>query len=220
MKSTIKSDKWRKRIKWSLPFGFILIIAMVAGANYTVEQQTNHLVFNSISTIPTNHAGLLLGTSKTLKSGKPNQYFKNRILATVQLYNAGKINVIVISGDNSQKGYNEPEDMKSELIQAGIPESKIYLDFAGFRTLDSVIRMEKIFKQTHFTIISQEFHNRRAIYLAQAKNLNTVGFNAEDVNAYNGFKTQLREKLARVKLFIDLWTNKYPKFLGEPVLIQ
>lgn len=128
--------------------------------------------------------------------------------------------MVVISGDNSRKGYNEPEDMKSELMLRGIPEDKIYLDYAGFRTLDSVVRMEKIFGQKSFTIISQKFHNQRAIYIAHAKGLQVVGYNAEDVNAYSGFKTQLREKFARVKLFLDLWTGKNPKFLGEPVIIQ
>lgn len=128
--------------------------------------------------------------------------------------------MVVISGDNSREGYNEPEDMKSELMLRGIPEDKIYLDYAGFRTLDSVVRMEKIFGQKSFTIISQKFHNQRAIYIAYAKELQVVGYNAEDVNAYSGFKTQLREKFARVKLFLDLWTGKNPKFLGEPVIIQ
>ena len=106
-----------------------------------------------------------------------------------------KIEFIVISGDNSKKDYNEPLDMKNELIKAGIPPEKIYLDYAGFRTYDSVIRLDKIFGQKKFTVISQDFHNRRAIYIARHLNLQAIGFNAKDVDVYNGFKTKLREKL-------------------------
>lgn len=220
MKKLIKSSKWARRIKWSILTGAILIFAVIVCANYAVRHTAKAFIYQNIDSIPQNKAGLLLGTSKLLRSGLPNQYFQNRIQATVDLYKAGKIEVVVISGDNSREGYNEPEDMKSELMLRGIPEDKIYLDYAGFRTLDSVVRMEKIFGQKSFTIISQKFHNQRAIYIAHAKGLQAVGYNAEDVNAYSGFKTQLREKFARVKLFLDLWTGKNPKFLGEPVIIQ
>ena len=199
---------------------FAVIILSIWGANFVVDHNTETLVYDNVDSIPFNKTGLLLGTSKTLKSGRPNQYFQNRIKATLILFQSGKIDFLIISGDNSHKGYNEPEDMKSELMLRGIPEDKIYLDYAGFRTLDSVVRMEKIFGQKSFTIISQKFHNQRAIYIAYAKGLQAVGYNAEDVNAYSGFKTQLREKFARVKLFLDLWTGKNPKFLGEPVIIQ
>lgn len=220
MKKLIKSSKWARRIKWSILTDTILIFAVIVCANYAVRHTAKAFIYQNIDSIPQNKAGLLLGTSKLLRSGLPNQYFQNRIQATVDLYKAGKIEVVVISGDNSRKGYNEPEDMKSELMLRGIPEDKIYLDYAGFRTLDSVVRMEKIFGQKSFTIISQKFHNQRAIYIAYAKGLQAVGYNAEDVNAYSAFKTQLREKFARVKLFLDLWTGKNPKFLGEPVIIQ
>ena len=95
----------------------------------------------------------------------------------------------------------------------------LFRSYAGFRTYDSVVRMEKIFGQESFTVISQEFHNRRAVYIAQALGLDAVGYNAADVAAYAGMKTRLREKLARVRMFMDLWTGKTPKFLGEPVEI-
>ena len=177
-------------------------------------------IYTETDSIPENKAGLLLGTSKFLRNGKSNQYFENRISATVQLFRAGKIKNIVISGDNSKKEYNEPEDMKNELIKHGIPEKRIYLDFAGFRTYDSVFRMKEIFGQDKFTIISQEFHNQRAVYIANSLKLNAIGFNARDVNAYNGFKTKIREKFARVKVFIDLILDKKPKFLGEKIEIK
>lgn len=188
--------------------------------NLIIVETTNSGVYSEISKLPHNRVGLLLGTSKLLGSGKPNQYFSNRIKAAFELYKAGKIDFIVISGDNSRAGYNEPLDMKNELISLGIPEEKIFLDYAGFRTYDSVIRMDKIFGQKSFTVISQEFHNRRAIYIGRHFGYDAIGYNADDVDAYNGFKTQLREKFARAKVFLDFLIHKEPKFLGDAIEIK
>ena len=196
------------------------VIFMTWLAGYKIEKATNGLVYSDIEKIPHNKVGLLLGTSKYVRSGLRNAYYVYRINAAADLYKAGKINNIVVSGDNSIKEYNEPVTMKKDLIELGVPEDKIYLDYAGFRTFDSVIRANKIFGQEKFTIISQEFHNRRAIYIANNKNLEVVGYNAEDVNTKAGFRTMMREKFARVKVFLDLLTNKQPKFLGEKIEIK
>lgn len=208
-----------------LSYGAVLLIGInllvIIYCNWQIESSTQDQVFSNIRDLPKNKVGLLLGTSKWLTTGKPNMYFKYRIEAAVELYRAGKIKYIVVSGDNRTIYYNEPRDMKRELIKYGIPEESIYLDYAGFRTLDSVIRCNKIFGQDCFTIISQEFHNRRAIYIAEQNGIKTIGYNAKDVNLYNDFKTKLREKLARVKVFIDLnILMKQPKFLGEKVEIK
>lgn len=208
-----------KKLRWALAIILILSVSLVVYADIAINRATKNYVFSNIEDVPYNNVGLLLGTSKYLNSGKPNQYFENRIEATVMLYNAGKIKNVVISGDNSKTDYNEPEDMKQELIRRGIPSERIYLDYAGFRTYDSVYRMNAIFGQSSFTIISQEFHNRRAIYIAQALKLYACGFNAADVDAYNGFKTKVREKFARVKMLIDLLIGTEPKFLGEKIKI-
>jgi len=209
-----------KYVKWILLSGLILVLATVLVSSYTVSHNTKELIFSNTAKIPANKTGLLLGTSKYLRSGKLNLYFEYRISATAELYNSGKIKAVVISGDNSRKDYNEPLDMKMELIKRGIPENIIYLDYAGFRTFDSVCRMKEIFGEQSFTVISQQFHNQRAVYIANSLGLDAVGFNAQDVNAYNGFKTKVREKLARVKMFIDIVTNKKPKYLGEKIAIE
>jgi SanA protein len=195
---------------------FILILL----SHYIIESKTDNLVYNDINKIPHNKVGLLLGTSKYLKNGDPNNYFRNRIKATIDLYNAGKIDYIVISGDNGKTYYNEPVDMKNELIAVGIPANKIFLDYAGFRTYDSIIRMNKIFGQSSFTIISQEFQNRRAIYIASRLGYNAVGYNAQDINFYHGLKTKIRECFARANVFLDLMINRNPKFLGERIEIM
>ena len=198
----------------------LFVTASVIICNVIINKTTKEQVYSDVNLIPHNKVGLILGTSQYLKSGHKNLYFVYRINAAVELYNAGKIDFFVVSGDNSRKDYNEPLDMKNELIAKGIPENKIYLDYAGFRTYDSVIRMNKVFGQNEFTIISQKFHNERAIYIANRLGLNAIGFNANDVAAYYGFKTNAREKFARVKVFVDFLTGKEPKFLGETIEIK
>lgn len=136
------------------------------------------------------------------------------------LFKAEKIEFILISGDNGRQGYNEPEAFKKVLVERGIPAERIFLDYAGFRTLDSVIRAREIFGLEEFTIISQQFHNERAIYIAQKNGINAIGFNAQDVSDYNGFKTKVREYLARTKLFVDIFLGTTPKFLGEKIEIK
>ena len=199
---------------------FSIVIIITFAIDNKVSKDTRNDLFSEINLIPKNKVALLLGTSKFLSGGRPNQYFRNRIDATLNLYNNGKIQKIVISGDNSRKDYNEPQDMKNELVKKGIPANNIYLDYAGFNTYDSVIRMREIFSQNSFTVISQEFHNERAIYIAKSLEMKVIGFNAKDVDVYNGFKTKVREKLARVKMFLDIFTNRNPKFLGKKIQID
>ena len=194
------------------------VISLIV-CNQTIKKHTAAQIYNEVITIPQNKVGLLLGTSPKLKNGNNNLYFDYRILAAVELYKAGKIKYILISGDNRREDYNEPEEMKKALMQKGIPEKFIYLDYAGFRTLDSVIRAKEVFGQNQLTIISQRFHNERAIYLAERNGINAIGYNAKDVNAYAGLKTNIRELLARVKMFIDLAIDKQPHFLGEKIII-
>ena len=189
-------------------------------ANHKIETETKNFVSYDIQKLPNEKVGLLLGTSKILKSGWKNLYFFNRIDAAEQLYKSGKIKYILISGDNSTKDYSEPEDMQAELLKRGIPADKIVLDFAGFRTLDSVVRAKEIFGQNSFIIISQKFHNERAVFLAQHYGIKAYGFNAKDVNKYFGFKTKVREYFARAKVFVDFLLGVEPKFGGEKVEIS
>lgn len=197
----------------------LLVVALIVGCNLLVAGKSSNYCFDSASDAPPNHVGLLLGTSPVLRNGKVNLYFKYRIDAAIELYRAGKVKYLLVSGDNSRSEYNEPLEMKNALIVRGIPENRIFLDYAGFRTLDSVVRAKEIFGQNTFTVISQKFHNERAVYLARHYDIEAIGFNAQDVSAYNGFKTRIREWLARVKVFVDLLTNKQPKFLGERIEI-
>lgn len=201
---------------------FILIFCLVSifVSNYSIEQNAQTKIFSEVKNIPKNKVGLLLGTAKTLQNGQLNLYYKYRLYATIALFKAKKIAFIVISGDNSSKNYDEPTDFKNDLIKAGIPENKIFLDYAGFRTLDSVIRIKEIFDQNSVTIISQQFHNERAIYLAEHFDIKAIGFNAKNVSNRYGFKVKLREYLARVKVFVDIIFQVEPKFLGDKIDIN
>ncbi|MCT4586509.1 MAG: YdcF family protein [Carboxylicivirga sp.] len=197
----------------------LLTILGVWASNLIVENATGDKVFNSTQQIPHNKVGLLLGTGKMLSNGYVNLYYRYRIDAAVQLFKAGKVDYLLVSGDNSRKSYDEPSTIKADLIEKGVPAERIYLDYAGFRTLDSVVRCKAIFGQKSITVISQQFHNERAIYIAKNKGIDAVGFNAKGVSARYGFKTMVRERLARVKMMLDLFFGKQPKFLGEKITI-
>ena len=197
----------------------ILVLLLILICNIIINKKSESFLYDNTNDIPQCKVGLLLGTSKLLKNGNENLYFLYRIDAAVDLYKSGKIQYIVASGDNNSIEDNEPLDMKNALLEQGIPDSVIYLDYAGFRTFDSVIRIHEIFGQSKYIIISQKFHNQRAIYIAQRKGMTAYGYNAQDVSAYYGFKKNIREKLARVKVFTDLLFNKQPKFLGETIEI-
>ncbi|MEC3877463.1 SanA/YdcF family protein [Chryseobacterium salviniae] len=194
-------------------------ILFIAWSNYSIKKNSDPFLSYTTADLPPMKTGLLLGTSKSLNNGFPNAYFYNRIYAVVELYKTGKIQYIVVSGDNSRKDYNEPEDMQLALMEHGIPQDRIFLDFAGFRTLDSVVRAKEIFGQTKLIIISQKFHNERAVFLARQNGMEAFGFNAEDVNKYAGFKTNMREYLAKAKAYWDLIFGVEPKFGGDKVLI-
>lgn len=212
-----------KHIKRIAKLGFLfslLAISSILVADKLVENTAKTKLFNSTNTISHNKVGLFLGTGKYLKSGRVNLYYQYRIEAAVELYRAKKIDFILVSGDNSSEDYDEPSTIQEDLIKSGIPENRIFLDYAGFRTLDSVVRCKEIFGQSSITVISQQFHNERAIYLAQHKNIEALGFNAKDVDVNYGFRTQLRERFARVKMILDLLFGMQPKFLGEAIEIK
>lgn len=210
----------KKKLPKVFAFGLLFLVLLIFCCHYTIEVTTKGKVFDSLSHIPKNRVGLVLGTSNRLSNGQSNPYYEYRIEATLELFNSGKIEYVLVSGDNGSKYYNEPTTYKKDLVARGIPESKIFLDYAGFRTLDSMVRAKVIFGLDSVTIISQEFHNERAIYLAEKKGLKAIGYNAKTVEGSQGIKLQVRESLARVKVFIDLFLNTPPKFYGEKIEIE
>ena len=174
-------------------------------------------LFSETKNLPPAKVGLVFGTSDRYK-GRENRYFRYRIDAAVKVWNAGKVDTLIVSGDNRSKYYNEPEKMKSALIEEGVPKDRIVCDYAGLRTFDSVVRAKEIFGADTVLVISQRFQNERAIYLAQANGMKAYGFNAEDVEIKAGFKTKLREVGARVKMWLDVnLLDTQPRHLGDKV---
>lgn len=213
MRRTLRSLLAWRRIRWVLLSAAICVIAVLA-CDAHVRRISAPFLFDDLEQIPYRRVGLVLGT----KAGS-NPYFTHRMEAAAALYHAGKVDHLIVSGDNSRTNYNEPLDMRTALMAAGVDSTHITLDFAGFRTLDSVVRALKVFGQQRFIVISQRFHNERAVYIARKHGIDAIGYNAEDVDARRGFRTQVREKFARTKVFLDLVLGVEPHFLGDPIAL-
>lgn len=216
MKLKSQRSKILKRI---FLFSFLFVICWFFGANWAIQSNAEGKIFDRVSECPKVNVALVLGTSRTNKHGNDNLYFSFRIKAAVELYRAGKVKFILVSGDNSIETYDEPTDMKNALIAAGIPAGRIYLDYAGFRTLDSMERALKVFGQKEVIVVSQRFHNERAVYLGEHFGMTVYGYNAKDVAKMGGLKTKVRERFARMKVFWDILFGVDSKFLGDPVKI-
>ncbi|ACU07403.1 SanA protein [Flavobacteriaceae bacterium 3519-10] len=176
----------------------IMVLLMVL-ANIWVYALTNGRTFTRISKIPPRETALVLGTSPRMKSGRSNPYFTARMDAAALLYHHGKIKRIIVSGEKSP-GYDEPYAMKNYLIyQEGVPENIITEDPKGFKTQASISNCKKIYKQSNVIIVSQGFHNLRALFYARNNDMNALGFDAQDVLANRSYyRNQSREFLARV----------------------
>ncbi len=198
-----------------------IVIIISAICNIWVVESTRKLVYTTVEQAPSNAVALVLGTSKYSRKGAPNLFFKYRIEAAVKLYKAGKVKHFILSGDNSLSYYNEPQDMKKALMAQGIPANAITLDYAGFRTFDSVVRSKKVFGQDSLTIITQEFHSYRALFISNFYGMKAIAFATEAVPKGSSIVTLLREYMARCIAVVDLYIlRKEPKFLGEEININ
>jgi SanA protein len=212
-------SKYKKIIKC---FSIITLLSLLAiyFCNRFINTSTNAHIYSDINSIPQRKVGLVLGASKKTTRGTDNFYFSYRIQAAYQLYKAGKVKYLLLSGDNHIKGYDEPSDMREALMALGVPDTCIILDYAGFRTLDSVVRCKVVFGEDSITIVSQEFHNQRALFIACKNNIHAIAFNAKEVNRNYSFKTRFREYFARVKCVLDIYIlYTSPKFLGAKIKI-
>lgn len=198
----------------------IVLGLMVWILNQWVLSSVEAQVYQNVEDVAYSDVALVLGTSKSTNGKHENPYFTHRITAAAELFFAGKVKHILVSGDNSSQHYNEPRDMRLALIERGVPDSCITMDFAGLRTLDSVVRSQKIFQQKRITIVSQEFHNYRALFIAQHYGMDAIAYNAAPPRGVT-LKTTLREYLARPKAVLDLYVlHTQPKFLGDKITIR
>lgn len=202
-----------KLCRWGLYVSIAGLFVLLIADGYVGSFSRGRL-YTSADNIPHRRAALVLGCGKFV-AGRPNLFYVARIEAAVQLWDAGKVDAILVSGDNSRKDYDEPSEMKADLIEKGVPAEYITIDYAGFRTLDSVVRAEQVFGLENYTIVSQRFHCSRAIYLAGRQGQDVIGYCAADVAGARAVKVRTREVLARAKAIVDILTAKTPKYLGQ-----
>jgi SanA protein len=195
-----------------------LVIAGAFAANFAISSAARNKTYSDIERIPHRRVGMVLGCPEHLSDGQFNLFFEARVRAAAELYRQGKVDNLLASGDNTNPGDDEPADLKRELVSQGVPAEKIYLDYAGFSTLDSVFRAEDLFDGNQITIISQEFQNQRAIFIANHTGLDAIGFNADDVFSV---RNVVRESLARVKAGLDVYVfRKRRRPPGETALLR
>ena len=213
---TVKKRRWGKLFV----IGFLLALLVCSGligiSNAIVKHYAKGRMYADVSEIPYRKVGLVLGTVPIVQDHQ-NLYYRYRMDAAAELYFANKVSYLLLSGDNHISHYNEPESMRQSLIERGVPDSAIYLDCAGFRTFDSMVRAKKVFDQDSVTVVSQQWHDERAIYIAGHYGLDAIAFCAKDYTAGRRvyLKNHLREALAKVKVVLDLMFDKQPHFLGE-----
>ncbi len=195
----------------------ISVVAFVLFCNLLLTLSTRQYIAKDAQSATPNEVGLVLGTSKKFMTGRANSHFINRMDTAYQLYQLGKVKRLLVSGDNSTKSYNEPNDMRQALIERGIPSDHITRDFAGFRTLDSMVRAKEIFQLSRLTVISDGFHLPRAVFIGRHHGLDVTGVASAKVALNHSLKTEVREYLARVKAVLDLYLLRTPpKFGGDP----
>ena len=206
-------------MRWVKGFFTVLLLTFSAllVLDLYISYQAQPCIYRDVKKVPPKKAALLLGTNKYIAKGKKNYYYLYRIRAAAALWKAGKVKAIVVSGTNDSRYYNETRSMYKDLIRAGIPAKYISQDFAGFRTLDSIVRAEAIFDLKEYIIISQKFHLERAIFIARAKGQKVTGFEAKSKEGTKAaYKMKLREYLARAKAFLDVYILKTePRFYGK-----
>lgn len=209
------STLWYLSILGILCFVIFVLLALFRIESFAFD------TYNNVDEIPYNEVGLILGTSSMTSDGSHNPFFVNRIRAATLLYRKGKIDYILVSGDNRHASYNEPRQMMNALLKEGIPRDRIIADFAGFSTLDSIARASKVFMLRNVTVISQEFQNNRALFIAHHENMEAIGFNARDPSSKWGHVgVYIREIFARLKCILDVYfLNTQPTFLGQPIQI-
>lgn len=200
--------------RWTVSLIGVLLLCGIA-ANAWVLDSTRERIYDDPARVPVYDFAVVLGTSPYTHTGSPNALFSNRIKAAAQLYRDGRVRHILVSGANPSRAYNEPRKMYQALRRHGVPDSAITLDYAGFRTLDSIVRAERIFGLHTFVIISQRYHEYRALFLAQHEGIQAIGYTWPEEDRRQRLRTEAREYLARVKAVLDLYVlHTQPRFLG------
>ncbi|WP_443047396.1 SanA/YdcF family protein [Streptomyces sp. KMM 9044] len=162
--------------------------------------------------VPRTDVAVVFGAG--LWDGEPSPYLAHRLDAAAELYRAGRIGVVLVTGDNSREEYDEPDAMRAYLTRHGVPDARIVSDYAGFDTWDSCVRAKKIFGVDRAVLISQGFHIRRAVTLCQAAGVSSYGVGVDDRHDVTWYYGGAREILAAGKAALDAAFRPDPHFLG------
>ena len=209
------SKPFRRIIRLSL-YSAAALILLIAGVNTWMTARARGRIHTDAAAVPQEQVALVLGTGKFF-GDRINIHWRARMDAAAALFKAGRVSHLLLSGDNSTKSYNEPEDMKQALIERGVPAADITCDYAGFRTLDSIVRAREVFDVTRCVIISDDFHLARALWLADCHGIIATAYHGDPVTWKSSGKSRVREWLARVKAVADEITGTDPKFGGPKV---
>ncbi|MEI6712507.1 MAG: ElyC/SanA/YdcF family protein [Verrucomicrobiota bacterium] len=208
-----------KKLSLLLTAIVLLGILTATAINFWVLWRGSRHLLSSIEQIPVGSIGVVLGTSPG--GGKHlviNPFFEARMDAAATLYHSGTVYHLVLSGDNRRADYNEPSSMKEALKHRGVPASALTLDYAGFRTLDTVARAHRVFQVQKPVIITDDFHIARALFLAEAEGAEALGFASAPIPWRRSYKTRVREWASRVRAFLDVYIlGTQPHFLGETI---
>lgn len=202
--------------------GVSLPVAAVIALRAYAALQARDRVY-SLDDVPARPVAIIFGAA-VRHNGQPTAMLADRVAMGAALYHAGKVDVLLMTGDNHIVEYNEPEAMRRYALRLGVPDDAIVLDYAGFRTYDSCYRARDIFKVERAVLVTQAFHLDRALLTCGALGLDVVGV-AADVLRPEGYNTvqltrsELREYPATVAAVLDLLRGRKPRFLGDPLPI-
>lgn len=214
--------RWRRhlvRLAWFGFLGGILGLLTLVACDLVVVRAAEGKLFASVDEVPETPVAIVLGTSKWVGPGRENRHYRHRIDAAAALWKAGKVEWLIVSGDNGTADYDEPTSMRADLVRAGVPAERIYRDFAGFRTLDTVVRARRVFGVESCVIVSQRWHLERAIFLARHAGLEAVGYDARDTGGLYAVRNALRERAARVVAVADVLVDRGPRHLGPKIVL-
>jgi SanA protein len=197
----------------------LLVVTLFTGLiNLLILTSTANFRFETKSVLPHKQTVMILG-AKVHDGGRLSDMLRDRTETAFEVYESGKAQKILVSGDHGRKSYDEVNAIKDYLLEKGVPKEDLFLDHAGFDTYDSMYRAREIFQIESLIISTQEFHLARSVYIARELDLDAVGIKADKQDYYGHDRAKVREVLARVKSFMDVLLHSKPKFLGDAIPI-
>jgi SanA protein len=210
-----KPRKKKRFLLWAFLCFVVLPSAVVWGTNAAVLSSSEGRIFVDVEKVPPTPVAVVLGTAPYF-NGHKNPFFERRMDAAAELYKAHKVDKVLVSGDNHSTTYDEPTAMRDGLVARGVPAGKVVLDYAGFRTLDTIVRAHRVFGVQKCVLVTDDFHLARALYIASNEGLDAMGFQTKALPTSVSPWTHVREVGSRTLVWLDLHIlNRQPRFLGH-----